>query len=99
MRKFIEDGFNVIVEQKIIDDLILGTIYVLLFMPSIAFNLVKESGNYSSGVMVIVISALVIAARISSRFKLISNEELSKQFPDAAKSSEDTEKDNKDNNN
>ena len=99
MRKFIEDGFNVIVEQKIIDDLILGTIYVLLFMPSIAFNLVKESGNYSSGVIVIVISALVIAARISSRFKLISNEELSKQFPDAAKSSEDTEKDNKDNNN
>lgn len=99
MRKFVEDGFNVIVEQKIIDDLILGTIYVLLFMPSIAFNLVKESGNYSSGVMVIVISALVIAARISSRFKLISNEELSKQFPDAAKSSEDTEKDNKDNNN
>ena len=99
MRKFVEDGFNVIVEQKIIDDLILGTIYVLLFMPSIAFNLVKESGNYSSGVMVIVISALVIAARISRRFKLISNEELSKQFPDAAKSSEDTEKDNKDNNN
>ena len=110
MRKFVEDGFNVIVEQKIIDDLILGTIYVLLFMPSIAFNLVKESGNYSSGVMVIVISALVIAARISSRFKLISDEELFKQFPDIAKTtgkdttkdsenSKDVENNNKDNNN
>lgn len=109
MRKFVEDGFNVIVEQKIIDDLILGTIYVLLFMPSIAFNLVEESGNYSSGVMVIVISALVIAARISSRFKLISDEELFKQFSDVAKTagkditkdfenSEDIENDNKDNN-
>lgn len=110
MRKFVEDGFNVIVEQKIIDDLMVGTVYVLLFMPNFAFNLVKESGSYSLGILVIVISALVIAARISSRFKLISDEELSKQFPDIAKTtgkdttkdsenSEDVENNNKDNNN
>lgn len=109
MRKFIEDGFNVIVEQKIIDDLILGTTYVLLFMPYIAFYLVEATGNYSLGVLVIVISALVIAAKISSHFKLISDEELFKQFPDVAKAagkditkdsenSEDIENDNKDNN-
>ena len=98
MRKFIKDDFNIIIEQKIIDDLMVGTVYVLLFMPNFAFDLVKKSGKYSLGVLAIIISALVIAARISSRFKLISNEELSKQFPDATKSSEDTEKDNKNNN-
>ena len=52
----------------------------------------------------------MIAARISSRFKLISDEELFKQFPDIAKTtgkdttkdsenSEDVENNNKDNNN